>query len=67
MESCQGGDAGGTRKIDVSHGRAIEVAAASYDPNYDLKTTLEAGHADKASLVRGYVDYGVAIGEKSSV
>jgi hypothetical protein len=61
--SPQGGDVGGTFKIDVSQGESIEAAKASIDPGYSLESTLEAGDIDSSCLVRGYCDYGVAIGE----
>lgn len=64
MAGCQGGDAEGTCKIDVSQGETIEVAKASFDPGYSLTETLAAGHADKACLVRGFVNYGKGIGEE---
>ena len=65
--SPQGGDVMGTFKIDVSQGKPIEVAKASIDPGYSLETTLDAGYVDKDCLVRGYCDYGVAIGQDSPI
>lgn len=65
--SIQGGDVMGTKKIDVSQGRALDVAAASYDPGYELSNTMAAGYIDDACLVRGYCDYGVAVGEDSPI
>ena len=65
--SVQGGDAMGTKKIDVSQGRALDVAAASFDPGYQLSNTMRAGYIDEACLVRGYCDYGVAVGQDSPI
>ena len=65
MSGSQGGDVEGMKKIDVSQGEALSVAAASFDPGYDLSTTLSAGNMQKDALVRGYCDYGTAIGEGS--
>lgn len=65
--SSMGGDVMGTKKIDVSQGRALDVAAASFDPGYTLETTLDAGYIDKAALVRGYCDYGVCVGDGSPI
>lgn len=61
--SVQGGDVMGTTKIDVSQGKALDVAAASYDPGYSLASTFEAGYIDSACLVQGYCDYGVCVGQ----
>lgn len=58
-----GGDVDGQTPIDVTMGDAIKVASASFDPGYSLDTTLKAGYADKADLVRGYGDSGEIIGE----
>lgn len=66
MSGVTGGDAQGTTKIDVSQGEALSVASASFDPGYDLGTTLASGHIKKDALKRGYCDYGIAIGEGSS-
>lgn len=60
---AQGGDVTGTTKTDVSQGKPIEVAEASFDPGYDLSTTLDAGHIKKDALRRGYCDYGTCVGE----
>lgn len=66
-DSVQGGDVMGTKKIDVSQGRALDVAAASFDPGYKLDTTFAAGYIDPACLVRGYCNYGVAVGQDSPI
>lgn len=58
----QGGDVAGTKKIDVTQGEACDVAAASFDPGYEFGNSLDS--EDKASLLRGYCDYGLPIGEK---
>lgn len=65
---AQGGDVEGTKKIDVTQGEALSVAAASYDPGYPeeyIKNTLsDAGtKIDKSDLMRGYCTYGKAVGE----
>lgn len=65
--SVQGGDVLGTRKIGVTQGEALEVAEASFNPGYDLGTTFNAGYIDKACLTHGYTDYGVGVGEESSI
>jgi hypothetical protein len=59
----QGGDVTGMTKTDVSQGKPIDVANASFDPGYSLDTTLEAGYVKKDVLKRGYCDYGKSIGE----
>jgi hypothetical protein len=66
-DSVQGGDVMGTKKIDVSQGRALDVAAASFNPGYKLDSTFKAGYIDEACLTRGYCDYGVAVGEDSPI
>jgi hypothetical protein len=66
-DSVQGGDVMGTTKIDVSQGNAISVAKASYEPGYDLGSVFEAGYIEKDCLIRGYCDYGTAIGEDSPI
>ena len=65
--SVQGGDVMGTTKINVSQGRALDVATASFEPGYDLSSTLDAAHVDKSCLIRGYCDYGIAVGQESSL
>lgn len=65
--SVQGGDVTGTKKIDVSQGRALDVAEASFNPGYDLSSTFDAGYVDESCLVQGYCDYGVCVGEQSPV
>lgn len=61
----QGGDVGGTTRIDVTMGDAIPVASASFDPGYSLESTLANGSVrfKPADLVRGYCDYGAEIGD----
>lgn len=59
---AQGGDVSGTKPIDVTMGEAIKVAAASFDPGYNMGKTLE--YYTMADLTRGYCDMGEAIGEK---
>lgn len=56
-------DVKGETPIDVSHGEAVKVASASFDPGYSLDTTLKAGFVTKADLVQGYCAYGKAVGE----
>lgn len=65
--SVQGGDVMGTVKMDASQGRPLDVAKASFNPGYDLTNTLKAGYIEKDTLVRGYCDYGICIGESSPV
>lgn len=60
---AQGGDVQGTCKNDVTQGKAISIAEASFDPGYDLDSTLAAGYIKKDALVRGYCDYGTSVGE----
>ena len=63
----QGGDVPGDTPIDVTMGESIPVASASFDPGYSLETSLRRSatepYMDEADLVRGYCDYGAAIGE----
>lgn len=66
-DSIQGGDVMGTKKMHVSQGRALDVAAASFEPGYDLTSTLKAGYIDPAAIIRGYCDYGVCVGEDSPI
>lgn len=63
--ASQGGDVEGEEPIEVSQGVTIEVAKASFDPGYDLTTTLsDAGTViSEADLREGYCSYGKAIGE----
>lgn len=61
--ASRGGDVSGETPIDVSQGDAIKVASASYDPGYDLSTTLASGHVSKSDLPDGYCSYGKAVGE----
>lgn len=44
-------------------GSPIEVAAASYDPGYDVYLS----YASDADLKQGFCSYGVGIGEASSI
>ncbi len=61
--ASQGGDVPGTSRTDVVLGEPLDVATASYEPGYDLDTTLENGHVNRADLKQGFCDYGVAVGE----
>lgn len=63
--ASKGGDVEGETAIDVSQGEAIKVAKASFDPGYDLATTLSDADTkvSKADLVTGYCTYGKVIGE----
>lgn len=60
---ARGGDVSGTTPADVTHGEAIRVAKASFDPGYSLETTLNSGHVQKADLAQGYCAYGKSTGE----
>lgn len=64
--SAQGGDVEGETHIEVSQGVSIAVAKASFDPGYDLTSTLSDAGTDisKADLIDGYCSYGKATGEK---
>lgn len=68
MAGARGGDVQGKTRIDVTMGEAIEVAAASFDPGYDLEETFEGGDSrnrfTKADLIRGFSTYGRLVGEK---
>lgn len=59
--ASRGGDVMGTDKTDVDEavGSPIDVAAASYDPGYEM----ELGYCSEADLKRGFCSYGIAIGE----
>lgn len=61
----RGGDVPGTSRTDPDGGLggSMEVAAASFDPGYDLDESLD--YASVADLKRGYCTYGKGIGEKS--
>jgi len=63
--TSQGGDVEGETPIEVTEGQPIMVAKASFDPGYDLTTTLsDAGTiVSKADLIEGYCTYGKVIGE----
>lgn len=60
---CRGGDVAGTKKIDVTMGEAISVAAASFDPGYELGKSLDEEGQTQADLVKGYSSYGKSTGE----
>lgn len=64
----QGGDCAGETPIDVTMGKALRVARASFYPGYPLKETLRRSpsepYMDEADLMQGYCDYGVAIGNR---
>ena len=51
--------------IAVTNGEPIEVSDDSFDPGYDLTTTLSNGttKVTKADLVKGYCTYGSTTGE----
>jgi hypothetical protein len=57
----QGGDVEGTKRTDVVYGEPVTVAAASYDPGYDLGASL--GFESKADLLQGFCSYGRELGE----
>lgn len=57
----RGGDVSGAKRIDVTMGEAIPVAAASFDPGYDIDGSL--CDATEADLIRGYSDSGRSVGE----
>lgn len=65
--ASRGGDVTGDTRIDVTMGEALPVASASFDPGYDLDTSMEGGDKrqkfSKADLVQGYCSYGINIGE----
>lgn len=62
--TSQGGDVEGMTRIDVTMGEAIEVASASFDPGYPIENSAKLlGKKLKADLLRGYCDYGRAVGE----
>jgi hypothetical protein len=60
----RGGDVEGETPIAVTMGEALMVAKASFDPGYDLSTTLSNGNTEvsKADLVKGYCTYGSTTG-----
>lgn len=64
----QGGRVPGRTKIDVSQGRALEVASSSFDPGYDLEETYEGGDErndfTEADLIQGFRSHGRYVGEK---
>ena len=64
----QGGDVTGKVRIDVTHGRALEVDRACFDPGYPLEETFEGGDErnefTEADLIQGYRSHGRYVGEK---
>jgi hypothetical protein len=62
--STRGGDVSGTCKTDNEWGvgSATTVADASYEPGYELDTTMEAGYVSMADIKAGYCSYGVGAG-----
>jgi len=59
--AARGGDVEGTKRIDVTMGEALDVAAASFDPGYPIDGSLP--DTTTADLIRGYSDSGRSIGE----
>jgi hypothetical protein len=61
----RGGDVSGTCKTDNEWGvgSPITVADASYEPGYDVESTLKAGYVSMADVKAGYCSYGKATGE----
>jgi hypothetical protein len=59
----RGGDVEGSEKTDIEGavGSAIDVGSASFDPGYD---DLALGYASVADMKRGYMSYGVGVGDK---
>lgn len=48
--------------MDQTHDKeSIPVAKESFDPGYDLSTSLQ--EATKADLIKGYCTYGKSVGE----
>jgi len=64
----QGGDVQGTARIEVSQGEALKVAAASFDPGYDVDASIEGGDPEQrmseADLIQGFCAYGKLAGER---
>ena len=60
----QGGDVEGVTKTDGTWSDTLAVRSASFEPGYDLDTTLAQGDVSKADVVRGYATYGRAVGSK---
>jgi hypothetical protein len=60
--AARGGAVEGTTKTDTSHsvGNAIDVGLTSFDAGYDMYL----GYAQDADLRRGYMSYGVGVGDK---
>jgi hypothetical protein len=61
--ATRGGDVEGSEKTDVDSGLgpAQTVASASFDPGYD---DLALGYSTMADVKRGYMSYGVGVGDK---
>jgi hypothetical protein len=59
----RGGDVEGTEKIDMTGavGAACDVASASFEPGYD---DLALGYSTMADVKRGFMSYGVGVGDK---
>jgi hypothetical protein len=68
--SSRGGDVEGSEMTDVDDGLgpACSVASASFDPGYDIETSLcdasGAGFCTVADMKRGFTGYGVSVGDK---
>ena len=58
----QGGDVEGQTATDSTWAAPLKVRSASFDPGYDLGTTLAQGDVTPADVVRGYATYGKSIG-----
>lgn len=58
---ARGGDVDGETPMDVTMGVAIPVAKASFDPGYDISTSMP--DTTKADLKQGYCSYGRSVGE----
>lgn len=61
--ATRGGDVEGSQMtdVDLGLGPASDVASASFDPGYD---DLALGYATVADMKRGYMSYGVGVGDK---
>ena len=68
--ATRGGDVEGSQMTDVDDGLgpAQSVGSASFDPGYDLESSLcdasGAGFATVADMKRGFTSYGVSVGDK---
>jgi hypothetical protein len=62
--ATRGGDVEGSEKTDVENGLgpACDVASASYDPGYEIDGSF--GYSTMADVKRGYMSYGIGVGEK---